>query len=192
MSLPAILAIVGLAGTGKSTAIDAVTDRYRVPSVYFGGEVLAEVTRRGLPSGPEGEREVRESLRSDHGMAAIAHLALPAIRSALAEPIPFLLVDGIYSWAEVELLRAELPNRLVLLAVHAPRALREQRLVNRPVRPITAEQLQTRDEAEIRALDKATPIVLADFHVVNDGDRAAFEVRVLDLVATALSETREN
>jgi dephospho-CoA kinase len=185
VSQPAVLAIVGLAGTGKSTAVRAVIDRYHVPSVYFGGEVLAEVARRGLPVGGDSERLVRESLRAEHGMAAIARLALPGIRAGLATAAPFLLVDGVYSWAEVELLRAELPAPLILLAVHAPRTLREERLLHRPVRPMTAEQLRERDEAEIRALDKATPIALADLHVVNDGDRASFEARVLELVAGA-------
>ena len=98
-----------------------------------------------------------------------------------------MLVDGVYSWAEVEVLRAEFANPLVLLAVHAPRALREARLVNRPVRPITAEQLHARDESEIRVLDKATPIVLADLHIVNDTDQAAFETRLLQLVDGAIA-----
>jgi dephospho-CoA kinase len=73
---------------------------------------------------------------------------------------------------ELDVLRTELGTRLKLLAIHAPKALRYERLGKRPVRAMTAQQVDERDMFEVNNLDKAAPIALADAHVVNDGDRA--------------------
>ena len=45
---------------------------------------------------------------------------------------------------------------------------RYARLANRTVRPLTAEEAASRDEAEIRKLNKGAPIVMADFTILND------------------------
>lgn len=181
-----VIAAVGMAGSGKSTAIEAIVRHWNCPSVYFGGEVLKEVARRGLPEGPESERSVRESLRAEHGATAVARLALPTLHERIQNQVPLVLIDGVYSWAEVEFLRSQLNCPLHLLAIHAPRALRATRMQGRPVRPLTPEQLDERDRSEIAQLDKATPLALADMHVVNDTDTLIFQQRVVELVTRSL------
>jgi dephospho-CoA kinase len=168
---PRILAVVGLAGTGKSTAVELLRQRLGGSVVYFGGIVLDEVRRRGMATVEANERRVREELRRDGGMGAIATLAVPVIESALRDtgPDSIGLIDGLYSGAELDVLRSAFGDSIQCLAVHCRRSIRERRVARRPVRPLTPAELLERDITEIRALDKATPIALADYHVVNDG-----------------------
>jgi dephospho-CoA kinase len=168
---PRILAVVGLAGTGKSTAVDLLHNELGGSLIYFGGIVLDEVRRRGLPTVEDNERQVREELRRDGGMGAIATLAVPRIRRILedSDPDSILIIDGVYSGAEIDVLRDAFGDSIQSLAIHCPRSIREQRVGQRKTRPLSPEELLRRDHTEVRALDKATPIALADYHVVNEG-----------------------
>jgi dephospho-CoA kinase len=163
---PDVLAVVGLAGSGKSEATKIVASHgYEI--VYFGGVIVEEVERRGLDVNPANEKVVREDLRASEGMDVVARRSLPAIRAVL-ERGGRVAVDGLYSAAELSALRYELTAPVVTLAVHAPRWVRKHRLASRPVRPLTSAEVDTRDELEVANLDKAPPIALADLHVVND------------------------
>ncbi len=167
MAMNGILAVVGLAGTGKSTVVAMVQKATGAPVVYFGGVIVGEVRRRGLAVNEQTERTVREEVRRLHGMSAVAQLAADDIGKQLTEQ-PLVIIDGLYSYAEYEYLTERFPDTLRTLAVHAPRGLREERLGKRPHRPLTPDEITSRDLREISTLDKATPIVLADWHVVND------------------------
>jgi dephospho-CoA kinase len=171
-----IVALVGLCGTGKSEAC-AYLESLGYSIIYFGGTVVGEVQRRGMAVNPENEKAVREELRATHGMAAIAHINLPKVKSLLADG-KSVAIDGLYSMGELEVLRSELGAGLKLLAIHAPKVLRYERLGKRPVRAMTPEQVDARDAFEVQNLDKAGPIALADAHVVNDGERADLLVKL--------------
>jgi dephospho-CoA kinase len=171
-----VIALVGLAGTGKSEA-GRVLESLGYKIVYFGGAVLEEVQRRGLAVSPENEKAVREDLRVLHGMAAMAILKLPQIERLLAEGQK-VAIDGLYSFAEYELLKHKLGSRLKLLAIHASRVLRYTRLAARPVRPLTPAEVDARDYFEIKNLDKGGPIAMADAHVINDSDANALAEQV--------------
>ena len=162
-----IIAVVGMSGVGKSVAVGYLCDQLDAPLVYFGGLVVDEVARRGQ-SGPEAEQAVRNELRAEHGMAAIAHLALPEVRSKL-EGAAHVVIDGVYSFPEEELLRAEFGDTFTTLAIHSPKAERYRRLAIRPHRPLTRVEVDQRDTDETTRMDKARPIALADHHVVNAG-----------------------
>jgi dephospho-CoA kinase len=129
------------------------------------------VARRGWPLTPENERIVREELRARDGMAAIARLALPVLRDAL-DSQPCIVIDGLYSWSEYRLLKQELDADLVIVAVVSQRALRYARLAARRERPLSAQEAETRDIAEIEYLEKGGPIALADFTLLNNRNRS--------------------
>jgi dephospho-CoA kinase len=167
-TVPTIIAIVGLAGAGKSEAVALLTAKYDHQRVYFGGVVVNEVKRRGLAVNPENERLVREELRANEGMGAIARRSLSDIRRQI-DSGNRVVIDGLYSTPELSVLRENLRSDLVTVAVHCPRWLRKERLSTRSVRPLTSAQVDERDYFEVSRLDKAVPIVLADLHVVNDG-----------------------
>jgi dephospho-CoA kinase len=154
-------------GAGKSTAALAM-EQLGFFQFRFGGIVTDEVTRRGLPITPDNERTVREEFRAYDGMAAIAKRALPNLKDALTK-WDCIVIDGLYSWSEYKLLQTDLGAELIVVAITCERAIRYARLANRPVRPLTSEEVRTRDWAEIENLEKGGPIAIADYTLTNNG-----------------------
>jgi dephospho-CoA kinase len=158
-------------GSGKSLCAKHLEARgffqYR-----FGSIVVNEVYRRGWPLTPENERIVREELRANEGMDAIARRALPLLKTGL-ETHSNIVIDGLYSWSEYKLLRRELGATMIVVAIVSPRSLRYARLTNRDERPLTEAEAESRDRLEIENLEKGGPIAMADYTLVNDGDAGA-------------------
>jgi len=171
------LALVGMPGSGKSVVTEYLQKR-GFQRIYFGDRVLNEVKARGLVLSPENERLVREEMRREQGMAVMAVLSLPVIRSAQGK----VVIDGLYSFSEYRLLRQELGEDLVLIAVVATRALRYSRLSTRPIRPLTSTQAEERDLAEIEHLEKGGPIAIADYTLLNNGSQEDLLSAVDDLL----------
>ena len=167
LNQPLALALVGMPGAGKTLCAQHLARR-GFYTLRFGGLVVAEVQRRGLAVTPANERIVREDMRQRHGMAAMAVLSLPKLRGALGEHSS-IIIDGLYSFSEYKLLRAELGAPLLLLAIAADRATRYHRLAQRANRPLSAEQALARDFREIETLEKGGPIAMADYTLLNSG-----------------------
>ncbi|MDQ7778929.1 MAG: AAA family ATPase [Planctomycetota bacterium] len=159
-----IVAVVGLAGAGKSVVTDAFI-RKGWAKVRFGDVTDAELRQRNLPVNEKNERSVREELRRRHGMAAYAILNRPRIDRLLKSGN--VVVDGLYSWEEYKLLKRAYGDRLLIAAVYAPPALRYSRLAQRKVRPLSLEEAAGRDFAEIERINKGGPIAMADITLLN-------------------------
>lgn len=171
-----IIAIVGMPGSGKSVAAKAFADA-GWPVVRLGDITEEEMKKKGLAPGEQSERAVRESLRQECGMAVFAIKNMPRIEKALAEERR-VVIDGMYSMEEYEHFRERFGESFRVLAIIASPAVRHARLAYRPIRPLTAQEAQERDLAEIGNLNKGGPIVLADFSIVNEGPEAEFLVAV--------------
>jgi len=165
--MTSVFCTVGMSGAGKSEAVRLLASMAEFHLAYFGGVVLQEVRNRGLALTPSNEAVVREDLRLMHGMAVMAEKCLPTIRDAIRRGSN-VLVDGLYSYSEYKVLRSEFGNSLVVIAIHATKSIRARRLSERPLRPLTYREMEERDRLEIENLEKAPPICLADFHIVND------------------------
>ena len=161
-----VVAIVGMPGAGKSE-LAAFLGAKGFVLVHFGDATADELARRGLRVSEANERVVREELRALHGMAAYAILNLPRIEAALASN--HVVVDGLYSWEEYLVLKERYGDRLVTVAVTASPATRQKRLASRPVRPLSAGEVASRDRAEIEKINKGGPIAMADITLVNEG-----------------------
>jgi dephospho-CoA kinase len=181
-----VLAVVGLAGTGKSELTRLVSTTHLFTPIYFGGCILDELRRRKLDVTSQNEKLVREDLRSERGMHVIAELTWPRIQSVLAEGSD-VVIDGLYSKSEYEYLKQRLSSEFYLLAVHAPRTLRYERLARREQRGLTSNEVDSRDYFELKNLEKCEPIVLADYHIVNEDSVAEMKTK-LDSIILELSE----
>ncbi len=160
-----VVSIVGMAGSGKSV-VARVFEQAGFNKVRFGDITDQEVKKRGLPLNEENERNVREQLRKEHGMAAYAILNLPRIDALLKSSN--VVIDGLYSWEEYILLKERYGDRLKMIAVWASPSTRYKRLAGRAVRPLTVEQAASRDKAEIENSKKGGPIAMADYTLVNE------------------------
>jgi dephospho-CoA kinase len=165
---PIIIALVGLCGTGKSAATRYIERNYKFKPIYFGGYVLEEVKKRNLEINSTNEKQVREDLRQKFGLDVIAKRAVDTINS-LTTANSNVIIDGLYSFSEYLFLKEQWPKQLVLLAVHSPKSLRYQRLGRRRLRPLTPQEVDQRDFSEIKNIEKAGPIAVADYHIINDG-----------------------
>ncbi len=179
MSTPKIIAMVGMAGAGK-TAASKMFENHGYTRIRFGDVTDEEVKRRGLPINEANERTVREALRQELGMAAYAKLNLPRIDEALKKgPV---VIDGMYSWEEYLVLKERFGDDLAVAAVWASPGTRAQRLATRSVRPLTREETFSRDKSEIEKVSKAGPIAVADYLVVNGGSFEDLRAQVERLI----------
>lgn len=177
---PRVLALVGMPGAGKTLCAKHLSSRGHF-QFRFGGIVVGEVERLGLPITPENERRVREDFRSEEGMDAIARRALPHLKQAL-NTYRAIVIDGLYSFSEYKLLRQEFGDEMIVVAITAPRKLRYARLEHRPERPLTPKEAERRDWEEIERIEKGGPIAIADYTLVNDGEAAALLVALDNLI----------
>ncbi len=160
-----VVSIVGMTGAGKSE-VSRVFEQNGFIRVRFGDVTDEEVKQRGLELNEANERNIRELLRQEHGMAAYARLNLPRIDSALEHSN--VVIDGLYSWEEYTFLKAYYGEDFWVVAVWASPRTRYQRLTTRLERHLTLEEAVNRDRVEIENINKGGPIAVADFTIINE------------------------
>lgn len=161
-----IVAVVGLCGAGKSEATQVFIDN-KFERVYFGDVTFDEMKKRNLPINPENERLIREELRATSDMAIYAKKSEPKIKEHYDNG-KNVVVESMYSWSEYKYLKEIYKDNFKLLAIVTDRDLRAKRLKTRTFRPLTDEQVTTRDYTEIENIEKGGPIAIADHFIVNN------------------------
>lgn len=179
-----LVAMVGLAGAGKTTAAGHLEKLGLGHRFYVGGVLRDELRRLGSPATAENERAVRANLRRDHGDGVFAVRALPGIETALmAGPV---LLDAIYCEDERRVYADAFGDALILVAIEASQALRAERLARRRERPMTRDQLEIRDRHELSTLGLGEVALGAQRRLANSGSLADLE-RSLDQLVSDLS-----
>lgn len=178
-----ILAVVGLPGAGKTEAVNYLMNKTGWPKVYLGDVTLDALRQRNLPFTQENEQPVREEIRRKHGMAAYAILSLPKINKLYKKSS--VIIESMYSWEEYLTFREQFGDNFKVLAIYASPKTRIHRLSNRPERPLTANELEARDFAQIENLHQAGPIARADFTVINENSTEMLQ-KNLDEILQAL------
>ncbi len=165
-----IIALVGMSGSGKSVAVDYLTDK-GIPKVYFGGMIYKEMERRGIERTPDGESEkkFREMIRETEGKDWVVNQVIESTKKLIAAGQKRVVLDGVYSWTEYKILKHEFPGILTFVAIVVPKKLRYARVAERPERPFNLEEIRERDRSEIENLEKGGPIAAADYYILNDG-----------------------
>ncbi len=169
-----IVFIVGMAGSGKSILADELV-KQGFSYVRFDQIVIDEVKKRGLGVNADNEKNVREELRQQHGMGAMALLNIPTFDALLQKSN--VVGDGLYSWTEYKLLKERYEGAMRVVAIYAPPVLRYERLEKRSAegdtdsrfRSIPRDKSQARDYAEIENIEKGGPIAMADVTIINIG-----------------------
>lgn len=178
-----LIAIVGMCGSGKSIASEYY-EKLGYQKVYFGGVTLEKLTEENMEINPDNERMMREKLRQEYGMAAYAILLLPKIEELLKTNN--VVLDGLYSWDELVVLKEKFEN-LIVISIVVDKKTRYNRLNKREFRPLTEEEAQKRDITEIENLAKGGPISYADYYILNNGDINEYN-KDLDLITKLIEE----
>ena len=174
-----LYAIVGMCGSGKSVVCDYL-ESLGYTKIYFGGVVIQEVKKRGLEINPENEKLVREDLRKQYGMGAMAEVLLPEIEEAYKHGN--VVLDGLYSWDELIILKNKFKENLETLAVITDKKTRYARLAQREIRPLTKEEALKRDIAEIENMKKGGPIAFADYYLENNENKEKLEKKLENIL----------
>ncbi len=172
-----LIAVVGMPGSGKTEAT-AYLETQGFTRIRFGDITDEEVARRGLELNEANERNAREELRKEHGMAAYAKLNAPKIDKALKKGN--VVLDGLYSWEEYLWLKKKYPN-MIVVAIYASPATRYARLGRRKIRTLKHEECAARDAAQLESLHTGGPIAMADYTIINEGtlDKLGAELKRL-------------
>jgi dephospho-CoA kinase len=168
-----IVAVSGLCGAGKSTAVRILAEATGGELVYFGAAVLREVKVRALPETSASEQIVRIALRDQHGPAYLAVLETERIQVALAER-RYVFVDAIYCRDELYYLSG-LTAEFSLVGIEASFPIRLARLGVRAIRPMTEPQLRERDTMDLTRLKIDNVLAKARVRITNEGSMAEFQ-----------------
>ena len=167
-----ILAIVGMSGSGKSTAIEYLTEK-KVPKIYFGGVIYKAMKEAGVERTEDGESEkiFRQEIREREGKDFVVKRVIDEAKHLIDAGQKRIVLDGLYTWTEYKLLKKEFPSEknMIVIAVVLPKNLRHRRVAERPDRPFDARAISERDWSEIENLEKGGPIANADYYLDNSG-----------------------
>ena len=133
-----VLAVVGMCGSGKSIAVDFF-EKKGYQKVYFGGVIYEKMKEGKIEITPDSQRIFRENLRKKYGMGVVAKILLPKIKSLLEKGN--VVLDGLYSWEEYEILKEEYKNMKVI-AIIADKNIRYERIGKRKERPFKVEKAE--------------------------------------------------
>lgn len=185
-----VVAIVGMCGSGKSVLADELI-KLGWGYVRFGQLTMDAIKEKGLEVNEANERMIREGLRKEHGMGAYAKLNIPKFDAVLEKQN--LVADGMCSWDEYKTLKNYYGERLTVVCVYAPPELRYERLEKRQIektdkdvknRPLTKQQAQSRDYAEIENMAKGGPIAMADYIICNTSTLEDYKKQINNFVKT--------
>ena len=164
-----IIALVGLAGSGKSSAVEYLTEK-GFPKIYFGGVIYKAMDEAGIEKTWDNQQKFREEIRQREGKDFVIKRVIKNVRDLINAGQNKIVLDGLYTWSEYKILKHEFPGQVVVIAIVTPKHLRYQRMVKRPERPMQPHEVDQRDWSEIENLEKGGPIAIADYFVINDGN----------------------
>ena len=163
-----IIALVGLAGSGKSSAVEYLTEK-GFPKIYFGGVIYKAMDEAGIEKTWDNQQQFREEIRRREGKDFVIKRVIKNIHDLINAGQNKIVLDGLYTWSEYKFLKHEFPGQVVVLAIVTPKYLRYQRMAKRIERPMQPHEVDQRDWSEIENLEKGGPIAIADYFIINDG-----------------------
>lgn len=163
-----IIALVGLAGSGKSSAVEYLTEK-GFPKIYFGGVIYKAMDEAGIEKTWDNQQQFREEIRRKEGKDFVIKRVIKNIHDLINAGQNKIVLDGLYTWSEYKFLKHEFPGQVVVIAIVTPKYLRYQRMAKRIERPMQPHEVDQRDWSEIENLEKGGPIAIADYFIINDG-----------------------
>jgi len=182
-----VIAVVGMAGSGKSEVVKYLQKKYNWPKVYFGAPTFERMEKDGLDLNYKNERITREKIRKELGPGAYAILSAPKINQAL-KASDIVIIESLYSWDEYKIIRKRFKENFQTIAVFASPEVRFKRLTKRKKeRPIkNLKEFEERDFTEIEKTYKGGPIARADYMIINEKDLKTFHKNIDSVIKNIL------
>lgn len=177
------MGVTGLPGSGKGTFIEILRQILAarlVQTTYYSlsDMVRSEARRQGLPIERPILRQVANELRQTEGSGVLSKMILQQIEADNV-PAGLIIIDAIRNPEEVWLLRRQLKDNFVLVAVEAPLELLIERVMSRGRSDEVKEVMVQREVAQRMILGEsgsnepahghniAQCIQMADWHIDN-------------------------
>ena len=159
-----IVCLTGMPGAGKSTIANGLNKSKGYHVINMGNAVRIEAAQRNLEPNGENLGKLMLDLREKNGQGAVAELIKPEI---LESPANVILIDGVRSNVEIEVLRTV--GTVKLLSIHASTDTRFDFLSKRGRSddPKSKDNFEERDTREIK-VGISTSIALADESISNN------------------------
>ncbi|OGK38301.1 hypothetical protein A3F03_01895 [Candidatus Roizmanbacteria bacterium RIFCSPHIGHO2_12_FULL_41_11] len=161
----AIIAIVGLPGSGKTEAANFFVHK-NVPIVKFGQVLNDYIDQHQLKHDEKTHRRLREGWRKKRGADVFAQMNEQYIRESLKKK-SIVVVEGMRSWEECLYLKKRFPEvRIYILNIYADKDIRRERAAGRKYRPkLWGEE---REINELLGTNMGPTIAMADFLIKNN------------------------
>lgn len=159
-----IIGFCGLPGSGKTTAIEAVSDLGKV--ITMGDVIRNELLKRNIEPSDDNLGEMAKKLRNEGGEEIIAEKCVELIEKCGQSDVIF--IDGIRSKAEVKVFKKRW--KFPLIAIELNQKLRYQRIIDR-ARVDDSRDLIDIKERDLREIGFGLEDVIknSDFHIYNEG-----------------------
>lgn len=159
-----VLILSGLPGSGKSEAAEYFSKK-NFPVIRM-GTLTDNLLQKGKHQGERQEKAIRENVRKQFGNDIYAKWAIEELNQ-LNKENNIIVVDGLRNTAELEYFNNHLPS-IKLVYIETRQEIRYARLANRTIRPLTENEAQRRDVAELYILGLNEVKQRADYTIVND------------------------
>jgi len=171
-----VLAICGLPGSGKSTAIDAIRN---LGSVIIMGDIIRnEAKKRKLEPTSENLGKIAKELRLKYGPNIIAEKCVDLINK---QNNNIIFIDGLRSMAEVKVFRKHWKFPIIAIVLEERRRFKRLFERARSDDPKSIDDLKDRDKREIEfGLEEV--LNNADYTIKNDSTKEDLKERIRKLV----------
>jgi dephospho-CoA kinase len=158
-----IVAITGMPGAGKSTAAKAL-EAHGFKRIVMGDVIREETRGQGLEPDEKNTGKVMLELRKEYGPGAVAEVCLRSLKAMKENAV---IVDGIRSYAEVEVFARD--GKVKLLAITASRDRRFKLLTERrrSDAPTSRAGFDERDKREL-SIGVGNAVAFADESLSNE------------------------
>jgi dephospho-CoA kinase len=150
-------------GSGKSTIVSTLKER-GIEALNLGDGVRAEAKRRNLEPTGDNLGKMMLELREKNGPGAVAELLTDSINNSQSKVI---IVDGIRSTAEIEVLRNVGSVKLLSVEASADTRYKFLSVRGRSDDPSTREKFEERDKREL-GVGISKSIEIADETIFNN------------------------
>lgn len=173
-----LVAVAGLSGSGKSTAVRLLQGSLGGDVVYLGEVVLEWCREMGYPETRDSELRARKELQDLHGPAFAIERLASRIQAALSRGSAVFL-DAVFRPTELDrLLALAAPHAFHLVAIESSFRTRCARLVARTDRPFSEGEVRSRDGRELNELGTGKILARCTAQVVNEGSLEQFEAEL--------------
>ena len=171
-----VLGFCGLPGSGKSTAIELITELGTI--IMMGDVIRNEASKNGILPTDENLGKIAKELRKNGGDEIVAEKCVEIIKDGKKSPI---FIDGIRSMAEVNVFRKYW--EFLVIAIVADDQLRYQWISNR-ARMDDSNKKSDIEERDLREIGFGLEEVIkdADYTIENNSNITDLQIKTKALI----------